>query len=219
MDIILDCVGAPYLERNMTCLATDGCVVYIGWMGGKALTCLCTYRLSPSLFNLALVCSGGGAMLGGVEAAFQLSLLERRGVVVLLQVWLLGKGRTGRHCCELSRSLVDAMLHGSSLSWKHAWCILSAFWAAAGMVAEKVDLMPLLRKRASLIGSTLRSRSLDFKAALVRNLSEDFKTELKQGSIKPPIDKVYPWESVADAHARMAASHHFGKILLSMKAT
>lgn len=55
VDIILDCVGAPYLERNMTCLATDGCVVYIGWMGGKALTCLCGTNidhLSPSLFDL-----------------------------------------------------------------------------------------------------------------------------------------------------------------------
>ena len=102
---------------------------------------------------------------------------------------------------------------------RHTWCPVSGFWAAAGMLAEKVDLMPLLRKRASLIGSTLRSRSLGFKADLVRDLSEDFKAELKQGSIKPPIDKVYPWDSVADAHARMAASHHFGKILLSMKAT
>ena len=54
VDIILDCVGAPYLERNMTCLATDGCVVYIGWMGGKALTypCgTCTHSLSSSLFG------------------------------------------------------------------------------------------------------------------------------------------------------------------------
>ena len=87
------------------------------------------------------------------------------------------------------------------------------------MVVEKADLMPMIRKRASLIGSALRSRSLDFKADLVHNLREDFKAELKQGSIKPPVDKVYPWESVADAHKRMAASHHFGKILLSMKAT
>ena len=78
--------------------------------------------------------------------------------------------------------------------------------------------MPLLRKRASLIGSTLRSRSLDFKANLVHNLSQDFKAELEQGSIKPPLDRVFPWERVANAHARMAASHHFGKILLSMKA-
>ena len=78
------------------------------------------------------------------------------------------------------------------LPGKHSWCVVSAIWAAAGMVAEKVDLMPLLRKRASLIGSTLRSRSLDFKAALVHSLTEDFQVELKQGSIKPPVDKVYP---------------------------
>ena len=55
VDIILDCVGAPYLERNMTCLATDGCVVYIGWMGGKALTCLRgtdTHKLPPFLVDL-----------------------------------------------------------------------------------------------------------------------------------------------------------------------
>ena len=77
MDIILDCVGAPYLERNMTCLAADGCVVYIGWMGGKAQTPLYgTYTdihsLLPSfpLYNMLMnnhanaVCSGGCIMLG-----------------------------------------------------------------------------------------------------------------------------------------------------------
>lgn len=140
-------------------------------------------------------------------------------LAVLAQVWLPGDSGAGCICCGDGGSLVQAMLHSSSLLWMHAWCMVSAFRAGAGMVAEKVDLMPLLRKRASLIGSTLRGRSLEFKADLVHNLSQDFKAELKQGSIKPPIDKVYPWESVADAHARMAASHHFGKILLSMKAT
>lgn len=34
VDIILDCVGAPYVEKNMKSLATDGKIVYIGWMGG-----------------------------------------------------------------------------------------------------------------------------------------------------------------------------------------
>lgn len=77
----------------------------------------------------------------------------------------------------------------------------------------------LMKKRASLIGSALRSRSIDFKAKLVQRLSEDFKAEIKQGLIKPPIDKLFPWESAADAHRRMASSTHFGKILLTMKAT
>lgn len=59
-----------------------------------------------------------------------------------------------------------------------------------GAVADKVDLSKLLRKRASLIGSTLRNRSREFKARLVSSLAEEFKSELKQGLIKPPVDKV-----------------------------
>ena len=86
-------------------------------------------------------------------------------------------------------------------------------------MAEKVHLSRLLQKRASLIGSALRSRSTAFKADLVASLADSFRAELKQGLIRPVIDKVFPWESAADAHRRMASSAHFGKILLSMKAT
>lgn len=59
-----------------------------------------------------------------------------------------------------------------------------------GAVADKVDLSKLLRKRASLIGSTLRNRSGEFKARLISSLAEEFNSELKQGLIKPPVDKV-----------------------------
>ena len=34
VDVILDCIGAPYLEKDLDCLAVDGCIVYIGFMGG-----------------------------------------------------------------------------------------------------------------------------------------------------------------------------------------
>jgi hypothetical protein len=39
VDVIVDCVGAPYLEKDIDCLAMDGKVVFIGWMGG-ARPCL-----------------------------------------------------------------------------------------------------------------------------------------------------------------------------------
>lgn len=55
---------------------------------------------------------------------------------------------------------------------------------------EKFDLMPLMLKRASLIGSTLRSRSDAFKAKLVEGLRRDFADEMKHGDVKPVIDKV-----------------------------
>lgn len=34
VDVILDCIGAPYLEKGLDCLAVDGCIIYIGLMGG-----------------------------------------------------------------------------------------------------------------------------------------------------------------------------------------
>ena len=34
VDVIVDCVGAPYLEKDLECLAMDGRVIFIGWMGG-----------------------------------------------------------------------------------------------------------------------------------------------------------------------------------------
>ena len=37
VDVILDCVGAPYLEKGLECLAVDGCLVYIGFMGGETV--------------------------------------------------------------------------------------------------------------------------------------------------------------------------------------
>ncbi len=52
--------------------------------------------------------------------------------------------------------------------------------------------MKVLRKRASIIGSTLRSRSDEFKAKLVAELRADFKEPLRHGDIKPVVDKVQP---------------------------
>lgn len=55
---------------------------------------------------------------------------------------------------------------------------------------KELDLWQLLKKRARLVGSTLRARSDAFKAALIRKFAEDFKIELRRGGLKPVIDKV-----------------------------
>ena len=86
----------------------------------------------------------------------------------------------------------------------------------AGAIAEKVDLWGIMRKRASLIGSTLRGRSDASKAAIVAGLRDDFMDEIKRcAALKPSIDKVFPFEAAADAHRRMAGGAHFGKIVLT----
>ncbi|MDW9374050.1 NAD(P)H-quinone oxidoreductase [Sinorhizobium meliloti] len=84
-----------------------------------------------------------------------------------------------------------------------------------GSKAE-VDFLPLLMKRITLTGSTLRARPLAMKAKLAASLEEHVLPVLARGEARPLIDSTYPFEQVADAHARMDSGSHTGKIVLVM---
>ena len=77
-----------------------------------------------------------------------------------------------------------------------------------------LDVVKLLGKRASIIGSTLRSRSNEEKASLVAAFLAHFGSDLEAGRIRPLIHQVFPLENAADAHRLMESSTHFGKIVL-----
>lgn len=115
VDVVLDPIGAPYLERNLASLATGGRLVLIGLMGGAK--------------------------------------------------------------AELS-------------------------------------LGPLLVRRLSIHGSTLRTRPLPEKAALVEGFLGTFGAALRAGRLDPVVDRVLPLEQAGEAHRAMKASEHFGKIVL-----
>lgn len=81
-----------------------------------------------------------------------------------------------------------------------------------------LDLQPLLVKRLTLVGSTLRARPVPLKAKLARAVEERVIPLLAQGRARPLIDSTYPLDRVADAHARMDGGAHVGKIVLTMVA-
>ncbi len=83
-----------------------------------------------------------------------------------------------------------------------------------GSRVESFDLQPLFRKRGRLITSTLRNRSPEYKADLVRGFSAEVLPRLADGGIGPVIDRIYDWKDVADAHRRMEANGNIGKIVL-----
>jgi putative PIG3 family NAD(P)H quinone oxidoreductase len=83
-----------------------------------------------------------------------------------------------------------------------------------GQRSSGLDVVTLLGKRASIIGSTLRSRSNEEKASIVAAFLERFGPDLETGRIRPVIHRVFPLENAADAHRLMQASEHFGKIVL-----
>ncbi|HCX67256.1 NAD(P)H-quinone oxidoreductase [Parvibaculum sp.] len=79
----------------------------------------------------------------------------------------------------------------------------------------KVNFMPVMLKRLTLTGSTLRPRSIEEKAALAKTLETKVWPLLETGRIKPLIDKVFPLAQASDAHALMEKSSHIGKIVLT----
>ena len=86
-----------------------------------------------------------------------------------------------------------------------------------GMNGE-LDLGQLIRKRATVHGSTLRSRPLADKAAIVAAVADHLWPLVSAGQIRPVIQTVLPLTQAAEGHRLMDGSEHVGKILLATAA-
>ena len=78
----------------------------------------------------------------------------------------------------------------------------------------EIDLMPMMLKRLTLTGSTLRPRTVEEKAAICRALEEKVWPLIEDGRLKPLIHITFPLRQAAEAHALMESSRHIGKIML-----
>ncbi|MBM3565862.1 MAG: NAD(P)H-quinone oxidoreductase, partial [Alphaproteobacteria bacterium] len=116
VDVIVDMVGADYIERNIRCLATEGRLVYIGFqMGAKA----------------------------------------------------------------------------------------------------EVNFMPVMLKRLTITGSTLRIQSIASKGRMAEALKANVWPLIEKGKIRPVIHSTFPLDQAADAHRLMESNAHIGKIILT----
>lgn len=85
----------------------------------------------------------------------------------------------------------------------------------AGARAE-LDLGELLRRRLALRGSVLRSRPREEKAALVEGFQAFARERLADGRIAPVVDRVFPFDEIADAYRAITESGGVGKIVVRM---
>ena len=90
--------------------------------------------------------------------------------------------------------------------------------AFLGSSKANVDFVRLMLKRLTHTGSTLRSRSVADKAAIVRAVEANAWPLIASGKVRPVMDSVFPFRDAAGAHARMESSAHIGKIVLDMEA-
>ncbi|GMG88521.1 NAD(P)H-quinone oxidoreductase [Biformimicrobium ophioploci] len=80
----------------------------------------------------------------------------------------------------------------------------------------ELNLMPLMLKRLTLTGSTLRARSPEVKAEIARALRTNVWPLIEAGQLRPQVYCSFPLEEVAEAHRLMETSQHIGKIVLTL---
>ncbi|MFZ6799807.1 NAD(P)H-quinone oxidoreductase [Undibacterium sp. Di24W] len=88
--------------------------------------------------------------------------------------------------------------------------------ALLGGAKAELDMSQVLRRRLHVTGSTLRPRSIEFKAGIARALRNRVWPLLENGRVKPIIYQVFPLSQAAKAHEMMEESQHIGKLVLEL---
>ena len=100
-----------------------------------------------------------------------------------------------------------------SLAVDGRWVLIGSM---GGVKIKDVSLADILKKRVTIVGTTLRSRSLEYKKELLKDFESDLGLALNYGELKPIIDSIFQLSEVALAHERMESNKNFGKIVLSI---
>jgi len=88
--------------------------------------------------------------------------------------------------------------------------------AVLGGARAEIDMARLMVHRHTVTGSTLRARSDTFKALLADEIAHHAWPLVEDGSLRPAMDRIVPLAQAAEAHRRMEAGDHIGKIVLQV---
>jgi putative PIG3 family NAD(P)H quinone oxidoreductase len=83
-----------------------------------------------------------------------------------------------------------------------------------GGTKAEIDLNALMRKRAAVIGTTLRARPVAEKSTICRAVAEHVWPLVADGTVRAVVDRTFPLAEAGDAHRRMESGDHIGKIVL-----
>ncbi|MDZ7758185.1 NAD(P)H-quinone oxidoreductase [Rhodohalobacter sp.] len=84
-----------------------------------------------------------------------------------------------------------------------------------GAKVEEMNLVPILRKRLTVRGSTLRNRSLDYKKQLTEQFWNSTRDLFEKEKLAPVISAIFDWSDVEKAHLMMSKNKNAGKIILN----
>lgn len=127
-------------------------------------------------------------------------------------------GETGGRGADVILDMVGARYFGDNIAALARDGRLSIIAFLGGAKVEGANIAPILMKRLTVMGSSLRSRSVAEKQAIRDDLREKIWPLLENGRIKPVISAVIPFPGAAQAHALMEEGKHIGKIVMAADA-
>ena len=125
------------------------------------------------------------------------------------------KDATGGHGADLVLDMVggDYLQRNIELLAPDGRLVYIAFLAGP---KTQINLQPMMLKRLTITGSTLRARPVAFKAAIAAQLKARVWPLIEAGKVKPVMAATFPLAEAAKAHALMETSSHIGKIVLQV---
>lgn len=88
--------------------------------------------------------------------------------------------------------------------------------AVLGGAKAELNMGLIMSRRYTLTGSTLRPRSVEFKRLLAQEIAAQVWPFVERGELRPVMDTRFPLAQASDAHRRMEAGDHVGKIVLEV---
>lgn len=126
------------------------------------------------------------------------------------------KAETGGRGVDVILDMIGAAYFEKNIALLAKDGCLSIIAFLGGAVADKVNLTPIMVKRLTVTGSTMRPRTADEKRAIRNELVEQVWPLVESGKIAPVINQVFSLEDVVEAHRLMESSNHVGKIVMTV---
>ena len=127
------------------------------------------------------------------------------------------RAKTGGRGVDVVLDMIGADYLEKNLSVLAKDGCLSIIAFLGGAVADTVNLAPIMVKRLTVTGSTMRPRTAEEKRAIRDELRDQVWPLLEKGAVAPVIHAVLPFDQVVEAHRLMETSSHIGKIVLDLR--
>ncbi|MFF2320798.1 NAD(P)H-quinone oxidoreductase [Agrobacterium sp. NPDC058088] len=124
------------------------------------------------------------------------------------------KSETGGKGVDVVLDMIGAAYFEKNLAALAKDGCLSIIAFLGGAVADKVNLTPIMVKRLTVTGSTMRPRTADEKRAIRDELVDQVWPLIESGKVAPVINQVFTLEDAVEAHRLMESSSHIGKIVM-----